>query len=123
MKKKTFFPALLFALIAICSTASCKKGTTNTSTSLVPIGTTVKLEATIASGTQIPVVQYYDAQQNTISKTNVANNWSYTYQTTKDNQFILLQLNGSTVDVTGKIYINGVQKKEATGTIVSIVYP
>ena len=52
MKKKTFFPALLFALIAICSIASCKKGTTNTSTSLVPIGTTVKLEATIASGTQ-----------------------------------------------------------------------
>jgi hypothetical protein len=111
-------------LFVVSTFLSCSKGgsTPNPTSVTVPTGTNVKLEAFTATGTQIAVVQYSDAQQNSISKYNVSNNWTYTYKTTKDNQYIFLQINGGT-DVTGRIYINGVLKKEATGALLSIVYP
>ncbi len=114
----------LFISTIICTCFSCSKdGSTSTSTITTPIGTTVKLEAVITSGTQIPVVQYFDVQQNAISQTNVPTNWSYTYQTTRNNQNVFLQVTGATVNVSARIFINGALKKEATGTVVSISYP
>jgi hypothetical protein len=118
-----FKKIVLFSILSliVLTLSNCKKESNPTVTT--PIGTTVKLEVFAASGINIYSVQYYDAQQNSITLTNIGSNWTTTYQTTKDNQFITLLSNGGGGSVTGRIYINGVQKKEASGNLINIIYP
>lgn len=117
---------LLLAFVSIlfsCSNGGNASGS-NTPTTNIPIGTTVKLEASISSGNTIPLVQYYDSQGNLITLNYVLNNWTVTFQTTTINQFILLNSSGGGIgNVTGKIYINGVLTKNASGSTVSLTNP
>lgn len=112
---------ILFLVISLV-VYSCKKDSTANDSLSIPIGTTVKLEASVTSG-QIPIIQYYDAQQNLISISNATNNWSTTFQTTRANQSILLQVGGTISQISGRIYINGSLKKEASGSFVTLIYP
>jgi hypothetical protein len=83
---------LLLAFVSILS--SCSNGgnasSSNTPTTNIPIGTTVKLEASISSGSTIPLVSYRDSQSNIINLNDVTNNWTVTFQTTTINQYISL---------------------------------
>lgn len=107
---------LSFFSFIVLTLANCTKGSNkgSDSTVITPIGTTVKLEVFAASGIDIYSVQYYDAQQNSLTLTNVGSNWTTIYQTTKDKQFITLLSNIGATDstVTGRIYINGFRKKK-----------
>ena len=108
---------------------SCSNSGNANSNSLptnLPIGTIVKLEASISSGTTIPDIGYKDGQGNQISLSNVPNNWSITYEitTTPSIPNVYLSLNSaeSNISVTGKIYINGVLTKNATGNPTVTLY-
>lgn len=122
MLKKLKFKKLILFLFIPLVVYSCKKDSTANDSSSIPIGTTVKLEVSAAAG-QRPIVQYWDAQQNIVSIVSSTNNWSTTFQTTRSNQFISLTVNGSTSSLTGKIYINGSLKKEASGNLITLIYP
>lgn len=119
----------LIILLTFCSLLfSCSNGgnasSSNTPTTNMPIGTTIKLECSISSGSTIPSVQYKDAQQNLISLGLVPNNWTITFQTTSNNQQIMLNSSGGSYGtVTGKIYINGTLMKTATGNMINMLYP
>ena len=123
MKKLILLSTISFLLFS-CSNSGNSNSNSNTPTTSIPIGTTVKLEASISSGSTIPGVQYKDGQGNGISLTNIPNNWSVTFQTTTINQFILLNSSGGGIgNVTGKIYIDGFLTKNASGSTVSLTYP
>jgi hypothetical protein len=77
---------LLLSVITLsysCSSDSNGSNNNNNISNNIPIGTTVKLEASISSGNTIAVVQYKDGQGNLISLSNVPNNWSTTYHVKK----------------------------------------
>lgn len=116
---------LLITVITLSfSCSSDSNSSNNNPTTNIPIGTTVKLECSISSGSTIPVVGYRDSQSNVIFLDNVPNNWIVTFQTTTINQFISLQaIGGPPENVTCKIYINGELTKNATGNNIAITYP
>ena len=122
--KKTLLFLTIVSLLFSCSSDSNGSNNNNNNSNNIPIGTTVKLEASISSGNTIAVVQYKDGQGNLISLTNVPNNWSTTYQVTTSIPNIFLQVNCGSISLsTGKIYINGVLKKNATANVVTLYYP
>jgi hypothetical protein len=116
---------LLLTVIALSySCSSDSNSNNNNPTTNIPIGTTVKLEASISSGNTINVVAYKDGQGNLITLSNVPNNYSTTYQVTTSIPNIFLQVNNGSISLsTGKIYINGVLKKNATANLVTLYYP
>lgn len=123
MKKLILFLTVI-TLSYSCSSDSDSNSNNNNNSNNIPIGTTVKLEASISSGNTIAVVQYRDGQGNILSLTNVPNNWTTTYQVTSDIPNIILQVNNGGISLcTGKIYINGVLKKNATANSVTLLYP
>jgi hypothetical protein len=101
----------LILILTLCSVLfSCSNGgnasNSDTPTTNIPIGTTIKLEVSSSSGNIINTVSYKDAQQNTIYLNNVPNNWTKTFQTTTNNQNILLTGAVPIGDsLTGNIYM------------------
>ena len=121
--KKLILLLTVINLSFSCSSDSNNSNNNNNSNN-IPIGTTVKLEASISSGNTIAVVGYKDGQGNLITLQNVPNNWSTTYQVTTSIPNIFLQVNNGSISLsTGKIYINGVLKKNATANLVTLYYP
>lgn len=122
--KKIFILLAFISILFSCSNGG-NASSSNTPITNIPIGTTVKLEAYISSGSTIPTIQYKDGQGNTINLTNVPNNWSTTYQVTTSIPNIWLGATSSVNSlVTGKIYINGVLTKNATANAsVILFYP
>lgn len=123
--KKLILLLTITTVLFSCSSDSNNSNNNNNSNN-IPIGTTVKLECSISSGSTIPTVGYRDSQSNAIFLNFVPNNWTVTFQTTTINQFILLQAAGGptpTENVTCKIYINGALTKNATGINILITYP
>jgi hypothetical protein len=122
--KKLVLLLIFTSLLHSCSSDSNGSNNNNNISNTIPIGTTVKLEASISGGNTIAVVQYKDGQGNLISLSNVPNNWSTTYQVTTSIPNIFLQVNNGSISLsTGKIYINGVLKKNATANLVTLYYP
>jgi len=121
--KKLILILTLSSLLLSCSNGG-NSSNSNTPTTNVPIGTTVKLEVSSSSGNIINSIEYKDAQQNTIYLFNVPNNWTKTFQTTTNNQNILLISDvGIAHNLTGYIYINGTLMKTANGSSIVMNYP
>ena len=102
---------------------SCSK---NNSTITLPKNSTIEYDIT---GTNcIAVVQYYNQTESGEQQifSNDTTHWNLSFQTIKDNQFIQLQataghcINPTIGNVTGKIFVDGILKKEATGNVVSL---
>ena len=113
--KKSLYYFVIGLLISSCG----KSG------SSFPAGTTVTYEVSSTNDT-IAVIQYFNATESVESYTHyLSNNWSYTFQTTKDDQLISLQATALTYNyqVTGELYVDGVLEKQATGTSISLTYP
>jgi hypothetical protein len=127
----TYFFWVIMILVFSCK----KKDNTNLDNSL-PVGTTIKYEAIGNPAGVVGSVAYTDGQQNSITQANVPHGWTHTFQTTRVNQHITLSVsgggyiigsNGALIvgpsNITGRIYINGLLKKEANGLSVILTYP
>ena len=69
--KKIILLLIFTSLLHSCSSDSNGSNNNNNISNTIPIGTTVKLEASISGGNTIAVVQYKDGQGNLISLSNV----------------------------------------------------
>ena len=93
-----------------------------------PAGTSVTYEVSSTYDT-IYVISYSNATESAETYSYQLNNWSLSFQTTKDDQMIHLSASAldryepPTETVTGKIYIDGTLEKQATGYTVSLMYP
>lgn len=109
-------------LLSLIFWVSCVKSTPDSDSAIVPKGTAVKLEA-ISDGSEKIAVHYYDEQENWIYN-NVNTGWSYSFNTTKDDQSINFIISSNVSKIIGRIYINGVLKKEGkNGTGATLAYP
>ena len=111
------FVCLLFVCLMF---GSCAK-----SGSSFPAGTSVTYEVS-ASNDTIAGIGYWNATQSVVSDASIfLNNWSLSFQTTKDDQVLWLHSGsyGLNATVTGKIYVDGTLEKQATGTTITLTYP
>lgn len=136
MQQKSFtLFAIVYFLICVIFTNCTKNSNTSDTNTLIKKGTKVKYEILLSESTnttQWPSAMYSDSQGNFINvSSGISSGWTYSFEAAQNLQQVYLSVGIAYSDVTNppsnitaRIYINGVLKKEALGgTSVSLSYP